>query len=157
MLTSHPRYLNWYARESSIGIIVTNLPAVWSFLRDIFPELRKWGYRTSSGSRSEPAYASGQPRSRITLAGTGDERYDMQHMGGLDIMKRSTSEEHIIPHGNGPVNGLTIEKNTTVVVSEDLQWERDYKNREDTSHAVSLAHDLSDMHGAQSRAFCSAV
>ncbi|KAI4273965.1 MAG: hypothetical protein LQ337_004264 [Flavoplaca oasis] len=40
-------YLNWYCREASVCVYVTNLPAVWSLVLDVFPSLRKWGRTTS--------------------------------------------------------------------------------------------------------------
>ena len=45
-------YLNWYFREASVSVYVTNLPALWSLLRDTFPYLRSWGFepRVSAGS-----------------------------------------------------------------------------------------------------------
>lgn len=35
-------YMNWYFREATVAILVTNLPLVWSLLRDIFPSLKSW-------------------------------------------------------------------------------------------------------------------
>ena len=37
-------YLNWYFREASVSVYVTNLPAIWALVRDIFPSLKYWGY-----------------------------------------------------------------------------------------------------------------
>ncbi|KAH6665186.1 hypothetical protein B0J14DRAFT_522404 [Halenospora varia] len=33
-------YMNWYFREASVAVYVTNLPAVWPLLREIFPSLQ---------------------------------------------------------------------------------------------------------------------
>jgi hypothetical protein len=35
-------YMNWYFREATVAMLVTNLPLTWSLLRDIFPGLKKW-------------------------------------------------------------------------------------------------------------------
>lgn len=35
-------YMNWYFREATVAILVTNIPLVWSLLRDVFPALRSW-------------------------------------------------------------------------------------------------------------------
>ncbi|PWY88723.1 UbiD family decarboxylase [Aspergillus sclerotioniger CBS 115572] len=40
-------YMNWYFREATVAILVTNLPLVWSLLRDVFPALKSW----TGGSR----------------------------------------------------------------------------------------------------------
>jgi hypothetical protein len=37
-------YLNWYFREASVSVYVSNLPAVWALIRDIFPSVKYWGY-----------------------------------------------------------------------------------------------------------------
>jgi hypothetical protein len=37
-------YLNWYFREASVSVYITNLPAVWALIRDLFPAVRYWGY-----------------------------------------------------------------------------------------------------------------
>jgi len=36
------QYMNWYFREATVAMLVTNLPLTWSLLRDIFPGLKKW-------------------------------------------------------------------------------------------------------------------
>jgi hypothetical protein len=43
-------YLNWYFREASVSVYVTNLPAVWALIRDLFPAVRYWGYPTRTHS-----------------------------------------------------------------------------------------------------------
>ena len=35
-------YMNWYFREATVAILVTNIPLVWSLLRDVFPALKSW-------------------------------------------------------------------------------------------------------------------
>ncbi|KAH6665592.1 hypothetical protein B0J14DRAFT_630007 [Halenospora varia] len=49
-------YMNWYFREASVAVYVTNLPAVWPLLREIFPRLQtvthKSGDRTWGPSNS---------------------------------------------------------------------------------------------------------
>jgi hypothetical protein len=48
-------YLNWYFREASVSIYVTNLPGVWALLRDIFPAVKAWGYKPWTDDRASPA------------------------------------------------------------------------------------------------------
>ena len=43
-------YLNWYIREASSSIYVANLPAIWSLLRDMFPSVARWGFKTKKSS-----------------------------------------------------------------------------------------------------------
>lgn len=50
-------YLNWYFREASVSVYVTNLPAVWALSRDVFPAVRYWGYPTRT-------YSDGAVRNR---------------------------------------------------------------------------------------------
>lgn len=48
-------YMNWYFREASVAIYVTNAPAIWVLLRDIFPGLQRLGQssrRGTSGNRN---------------------------------------------------------------------------------------------------------
>jgi hypothetical protein len=35
-------YMNWYFREATVAMLVTNLPLTWSLLRDVFPGFKKW-------------------------------------------------------------------------------------------------------------------
>jgi hypothetical protein len=35
-------YMNWYFREATVAMLVTNLPLSWSLLRDTFPGLKNW-------------------------------------------------------------------------------------------------------------------
>ncbi|QDS71908.1 hypothetical protein FKW77_000396 [Venturia effusa] len=36
------QYMNWYFREATIAMLVTNIPLMWSLVRDIFPGLKRW-------------------------------------------------------------------------------------------------------------------
>lgn len=49
-------YMNWYFRESTVAMLVTNLPLVWSLLREIFPAIRSW---TGSKRTDQYQYPSG--------------------------------------------------------------------------------------------------
>jgi hypothetical protein len=35
-------YMNWYFREATVAMLVTNLPLSWSLIRDAFPGLKSW-------------------------------------------------------------------------------------------------------------------
>ena len=48
-------YINWYFREASVGLYVTNLPSVWSLIREVFPSLRSSiGSKRYGGSSKNP-------------------------------------------------------------------------------------------------------
>lgn len=49
-------YMNWYFRESTVAMLVTNLPLVWSLFREIFPAIRSW---TGSKRTDRYQYPSG--------------------------------------------------------------------------------------------------
>lgn len=44
-------YLNWYFREATVAVLVTNLPLVWSLLRDLFPSVGSWGGSKKTSDR----------------------------------------------------------------------------------------------------------
>ncbi|KAL4917787.1 hypothetical protein BDW62DRAFT_217806 [Aspergillus aurantiobrunneus] len=54
-------YMNWYFRESTVAILVTNLPLIWSLLRDVFPVLQSWtaGSKRGTNRYRSDAYPSG--------------------------------------------------------------------------------------------------
>jgi hypothetical protein len=41
-------YMNWYFREATVAMLVTNLPLTWSLIRDIFPGLKSWANADSN-------------------------------------------------------------------------------------------------------------
>ncbi|KAL2828075.1 hypothetical protein BJY01DRAFT_228755 [Aspergillus pseudoustus] len=49
-------YMNWYFREATVAVLVTNLPLIWSLLRDVFPALKSW---TGGSKRGTDRYRSG--------------------------------------------------------------------------------------------------
>ncbi|RMZ27404.1 hypothetical protein D0859_08521 [Hortaea werneckii] len=120
-------YLAWYMREVTVSIVgkspispcfrsamadtfftaVTMLPVVWSLLRDLFPVLRNWGYKTNTGSQNTnshgydtSALASSKLRSRVRTS--------------LDDLRPSDSEEQL------NLTTLEINKHVMVSVEEDF-------------------------------------
>ncbi|KAL2824122.1 hypothetical protein BDW59DRAFT_147865 [Aspergillus cavernicola] len=49
-------YMNWYFREVTVAVLVTNLPLIWSLLRDVFPAFKSW---TGGSKRGTDRYRSG--------------------------------------------------------------------------------------------------
>jgi hypothetical protein len=59
-------YMNWYFREASVAMYVTNLPTIWPLLRDVFPYLQTWGTRTKASNASgDTPWVSSGSRARI--------------------------------------------------------------------------------------------
>ena len=40
--------MNWYFREATVAMLVTNLPLTWSLIRDWVPGLQRWAYGGSN-------------------------------------------------------------------------------------------------------------
>ncbi|OBT56007.1 hypothetical protein VE04_03036 [Pseudogymnoascus sp. 24MN13] len=53
-------YMNWYFREASVAMYVTNLPAVWPLFREVFPNLNLSGsHAKATGNTSRDVEAVG--------------------------------------------------------------------------------------------------
>ncbi|KAF4555696.1 Hypothetical protein D9617_2g056590 [Elsinoe fawcettii] len=61
-------YALWYMREAAVSVYVTNLPALWSIVREIFPALQTWGYTASPASHGA-SNGSQRRDSRFELKG----------------------------------------------------------------------------------------
>ena len=141
-------YLNWYFREASVCIYVTNLPAIWSLLRDVFPFLTRWGYQTQ---RSSGARSAGVSRSRIdgksfTMQRLGSANGDVDGKDDLG-MTPTQSQTRIIQHGDPQV----LEINTARTFSVQQESISD----DDLEAAVSTIHD--NTKPGHSRTNCTAV
>lgn len=82
------------------------LPIIWSSLRDIFPALRNWGYRSTANSRSAGVAASGTHNSNIKMHTYGRKSSEDMDRGG--------SQEQIVPRME-----IEISKDTTFSVEEN--------------------------------------
>lgn len=77
-------YLNWYFREASVSIYVTNLPVLWSLLRDIFPQLKSWGFESKKSNGSAKAFSSSNENSRRNSRNQMNSRhYNIQSFNRL--------------------------------------------------------------------------
>lgn len=99
LLTS--AYLNWYCREASVCVYVTNLPAIWTLILDLSPRLSSFGRGTRkvSGSRHGT-------QSRIAWAGRGQDYklYSYSRWGsttGTPGVKKSKIREYYVPEAKG--------------------------------------------------------
>jgi hypothetical protein len=148
-------YMNWYFREATVAILVTNLPLVWSLLRDVFPALKSW---TGGSKRGTDRYKSGP----WTSKGTGSRPYgpssqlrsgdfDMQNFPGTATVTPSkngptvsdvslnNSEERDMSSDDGSARALRIRQDITVTVQHDTRPE-DFQTS--TAHAVSRREDV---------------
>ncbi|KAL8919205.1 MAG: hypothetical protein Q9172_005078 [Xanthocarpia lactea] len=91
-------YLNWFFREASVSVYVTNIPVLYSFLREVFPSLAKWGFNTSNGSVTR---SNGKLR-RTSTGGKDIRMNPFNILGsttdGMDDSLKTQSQEHIIEY-----------------------------------------------------------
>lgn len=148
-------YMNWYFREATVAILVTNLPLVWSLLRDVFPVLKSW---TGGSKRGTDRYKSGP----WTSKGTGSRPYgpssqlrsgdfDMHNFPGNSTVTQSkggpavsdisfnASDERDMSSDDGSARALRIRQDITVTVQHDTR-PPDYETS--TAHAVSRREDV---------------
>ncbi|KAL8905282.1 MAG: hypothetical protein Q9171_006731 [Xanthocarpia ochracea] len=149
-------YLNWYCREASVCVYVTNLPAVWSLVLDIFPSLRKWGRTTSktpsSSDRTTPSRSLNKP--------SKSNSHQLQQFGKLGTNKAmpanleaTESQEHIVdPFGASKApSAFHINKDVTFSVRRDSVSD-DYPVTADES--MEKSHDRGNVQYVSN---CSAV
>lgn len=97
-LTSYS-YLNWYFREASVSLYITNLPALWALVRDIFPAVKNWGYSSRAYSdapgnkRTKPSHIGHNHSSDGDLEMLDEDR----ESAFWEDMPRSQSNEPINP------------------------------------------------------------
>ncbi|KAJ5207666.1 hypothetical protein N7449_002045 [Penicillium cf. viridicatum] len=129
-------YMNWYFREATVAILVTNLPLVWSLLRDVFPALKSW---TGGSKRGTDRYKSGPwtskggsnmpPYGPPSHARSGD--FGMQEFEGTTTITPtkatasdvSISEERDASSDDGSARALRIRQDITVTVQRDSRPE----------------------------------
>lgn len=57
-------YMNWYFREATVAVYVTNLPPIWALLRELFPNIHVFGYSArktgskTAGQTSNPTWGT---------------------------------------------------------------------------------------------------
>lgn len=129
-------YMNWYFREATVAILVTNLPLVWSLLRDVFPALKSW---TGGSKRGTDRYKSGpwtskggsnlHPYGPPSHARSGD--FGMQEFEGTTTITptkatasdASITEDRDASSDDGSARALRIRQDITVTVQRDSRPE----------------------------------
>ncbi|RAO67939.1 uncharacterized protein BHQ10_003951 [Talaromyces amestolkiae] len=131
-------YMNWYFREASVGMLVTNLPLIWSLLRDIFPNiLNSWtGGSRKGADRYYPSmpFSSGTKSRGTRTYGMNSQiqatpHYDMnefapksqKNASGLSITQ-ADSDSADLNSDDGSDRALRIRQDITVTIeAEDRQ------------------------------------
>ena len=111
-------YLNWYCREASVCVYVTNLPAIWTLILDVFPGLRRMGRTTKNQSSSE------RTTQNRTTRGAGTKDYPLKQFGRLGSSAgtpgvQTESTEYIVDYVKSPNNGLHINRDVTFTVRRE--------------------------------------
>jgi hypothetical protein len=124
-------YMNWYFREATVAILVTNLPLVWSLLRDVFPGLKSW---TGGSKKPSDRYHRSGPWSNHK--GSGQRAYghssqvrsaydvDLEPMPQKDFGAVSISpseDRQDLSSDDGSARALRIRQDITVTVEHDPQ------------------------------------
>jgi hypothetical protein len=75
-------YMNWYFREATVAVYVTNLPPIWALLRELFPKIQVIGYSNrkthaskTGGPTSSPAWGTARSENRTA---NKDFDFDME-------------------------------------------------------------------------------
>ena len=120
-------YLKWYFREASVSLYVTNLPALWSLIRDVFPQLKSWGFETkkSSGSGRHWPVSREERRKHRNLKSFPMQTFSrLGSKGGNMQQSVSQSQERIHEaegfqgYPNGKPQPLEIKRDVTFTVEK---------------------------------------
>ncbi|KAF9890787.1 hypothetical protein FE257_005357 [Aspergillus nanangensis] len=140
-------YMNWYFREATVAILVTNLPLIWSLLRDVFPALRSWtGSKRATGDRYRTgpwnSKTSAYPRYGTQTQLQSNTDFDMDsyhrsivtpHKTVSDVSYQPSDERE--PSDDGSERALRIRQDVTVTVERESRppeyWERAKISRHD--------------------------
>jgi hypothetical protein len=126
-------YMNWYFREATVAILVTNLPLVWSLLRDVFPALKSWTGGSKRGTdryKSQPWTNSknSRPYGPQSQLRSGD--FNMQDFHTASVTPTKTgpavsdvslqaSDDRDMSSDDGSARALRIRQDITVTVEHD--------------------------------------
>jgi hypothetical protein len=119
-------YMNWYFREATVAMLVTNLPLVWSLLRDVFPILKSWTGGSKKTSDRYHAYNNKGSAFRQYAVGSQVRSvrsgYHMQDLEELPqknlstVSARQSDERMDISSDDGSARALRIRQEITVTV-----------------------------------------
>ncbi|OJJ45575.1 hypothetical protein ASPZODRAFT_17024 [Penicilliopsis zonata CBS 506.65] len=137
-------YMNWYFREVTVAILVTNLPLIWSLLRDVFPAIKSWSggskrgtssrYHTSApwtskGSAAARRYAGNSTTTTTHAGGLHSQididlpEYNRPSMGNQTGVSKQQQPDEVSDEDDSSARALRIHKNVTVTVERELEPE----------------------------------
>lgn len=146
-------YLNWYCREASVCVYVTNLPAIWSLMLDVFPALRRW-CRSSLPSSSNDRASHSRKRHSEGRDGPFQQLDHLVSKAGNPGTTTSQSQEHIVKCDKTQQGGLLINKDVTFTVR------RESASHDDDDFAAATfppSHEHADMPSGRYKSDCTAV
>ncbi|KAL4787520.1 hypothetical protein BJX76DRAFT_318795 [Aspergillus varians] len=122
-------YMNWYFRETTVAILVTNLPLIWSLLRDVFPVFKSW---TGGSKKGTNRYRSGAWNSHPT----GYKNYGPpSHLRSGDEFPLNDYERSVTITPQKQVSDISLQESDTHEPSEDGS-ERALQIRQDVTIEV---------------------
>ncbi|OJD10402.1 hypothetical protein AJ78_08574 [Emergomyces pasteurianus Ep9510] len=135
-------YMNWYFREATVAVLVTNLPLTWSLLRDIFPYLRNWSSGGSGPTGHLGAISSARLSSRKALQSVDHKLQSFTRLGsatdtGNSALKGKNQHNTIIngSDDDSSVHSLCIRQDVTITIqSEDANDGKAVKGREQPNY-----------------------
>ncbi|KAF4549228.1 Hypothetical protein D9617_23g006430 [Elsinoe fawcettii] len=127
-------YALWYNREAAVCVYVTNLPVIYTLLRETFPSMQRWGQ--SSGHTGGQQYGSQRPGRSDMRSTRKGETVDIEvgevssELGGIRQTHQIIVEEQGIPglseklaaaaQTNGGIHDANGGKNSTFISSEKI-------------------------------------
>ncbi|KAE8160703.1 hypothetical protein BDV40DRAFT_269791 [Aspergillus tamarii] len=105
-------YMNWYFREATVAVLVTNLPLIWSLLRDVFPALKSW---TGGSKRATDRYRSGPWTSKAS--GYGRHYGPSSQLRSGEFSMHDYNRSIVTPHK--PASDVSIHASDDRDVSDD--------------------------------------
>ncbi|KAJ5948263.1 hypothetical protein N7466_001278 [Penicillium verhagenii] len=144
-------YMNWYFREATVAILVTNLPLVWSLLRDVFPALKSWTGGSKRGTdryKSQPWTNSknSRPYGPQSQLRSGDFNMQDFHTASVTPTKSGpavsdisleASDDRDMSSDDGSARALRIRQDITVTVEHDSRP----PNYESNNSHVTRGHE----------------
>jgi hypothetical protein len=134
-------YMNWYFREATVAILVTNLPLIWSLLRDVFPALKSW---TGGSKRGTDRYRSGPWTSKASGYG--------RHYGPSSQLRSGEFSMHnynrSVVHTQKPASDVSIQASDDRDISDDGS-DRALRIRQDVTVTVERESRPTEYWGSQ--------
>ncbi|EED22180.1 conserved hypothetical protein [Talaromyces stipitatus ATCC 10500] len=123
-------YMNWYFREATVSMLVTNLPLIWSLLRDIFPNLlNSW---TGGSRKGADRYYPSMPFSSTTRS-KGTRTY------GMNSQVQSTNPAH---YDLEEFTSKTQKNNSTMSVTHADSDSADLNSDDGSDRALRIRQDI---------------